>query len=134
MKYALAAIIAVLALNVATPANAHSTLVRCDPSVGATSSAPPYQIRCWFSEDLDARKSTTSVSAAGQRVDKGDAHVDLKAHNVREMVVTLDTARLGDGAYNVSWQTLSAEDGELGEANSSLKYERPRSLRRYPAQ
>lgn len=89
-------------------AAAHALLVRSDPPANAVLTAPPGEVRLWFSEAVTPGLSTAVVVDPGNHeVDNHDAHVN--PGNPQEIDVTLPP--LKPGQYVVAWVTVSAADG-----------------------
>jgi copper resistance protein C len=95
------------------PAAAHASLLRSSPARRAVLPQPPPRVELWFSERLEPAYSTVSVeSAAGARVDRGDAAVSADdAHRLSVSVPTLSA-----GEYLVRFRVLSV-DGHLVESS-----------------
>jgi copper resistance protein C len=90
----------------ATSATAHAFLDHAAPPVGSTVQRAPAQISLWFTQELEPAFSSAIVrNAAGQRVDKGNAHVD-RSDRMR-MQVSLKP--LPPGTYKVIWHVLSVD-------------------------
>jgi copper transport protein len=67
-----------------------------------------------FSERPDPKVSYIRVAdAQGQRIDKNDFAVT--GDHGRQAAVTLDTSKVKDGIYTVSWFTMSLDDGHIAE-------------------
>lgn len=97
---------------------AHAEIQRCEPAPGASLSAPPAEVRCWFTEELDPKGSALTVTdAAGNPVDRGDGGVDLNDPDRKQMAASLDPTRLKPGTYTVQWRARSAEDGHVAEGS-----------------
>jgi len=89
-------------------ASAHALLVRSDPAANAVLTAPPTEVRLWFSEPVTPGLSTAVVvNPSNHEVDNHDAHVN--PGNQQEIDVTLPV--LPPGQYVVAWVTVSATDG-----------------------
>jgi methionine-rich copper-binding protein CopC len=102
-------------------AAAAADLVQCDPPVGATLTSAPAQLRCTFSEALDTGQSKIQVSdAAGHRVDRNDAHVDLNDPTHTQLVVSLDPSKMKDGTYTVAWRSVSSAHNDAASGAFSL--------------
>ena len=105
------ALLILLLTGLALPAAAlaHANLVRAEPAMGAQLDRPPPRVRAWFTETLEAEFSSLEVlDASGARIDQGDSQVS--ADDPASMMVSLPPD-LPEGAYTVSWKTLSALDG-----------------------
>lgn len=90
-------------------ASAHAKLDRCQPAVGAASATAPTEVRCWFTEELDDKQSTLSVTDANnQRVDNGDGKVDLNDKEHKQVFTSVKS--LAQGVYKVSWKVVTPDD------------------------
>ncbi len=104
LSLALAAL-AVLAL--AEVAWAHAFPDHSEPRVGHAVSTPPSIVRVWFDGAIEPVFSTLRVeNADGERVDRGDAHVDPADDTLLEASVR----QLPKGTYQVTWSVV-ARDG-----------------------
>lgn len=91
-----------------SPVAAHAQLVTSTPAAGEVVPEPPTELRLTFSEAIEAGYTKAAVTdGAGAQIvapagepDPSDGHV---------LVVPLPA--LEDGAYTVTWRTLSAADG-----------------------
>ena len=93
---------------------AHAFPDHCDPRVGHTVDAAPAEVRIWFDGEIEPVFSKIRVeSASGQRVDKGDGHVDTKDKTL--LAASLQPG-LGTGKYRVYWSVI-ARDGHLTEGD-----------------
>ena len=91
-----------LVLGIAA-AGAHAFLDRAEPRVGSTVRAAPSEVSLSFTQNLEPRFSTVSVTdASGQRVDGGRPIVSGST-----MRVPLRGIR--PGTYRVSWRVLSVD-------------------------
>jgi copper resistance protein C len=91
-----------LVLGIAA-ASAHAFLDHAEPRVGSTVRAAPSQVSLSFTQNLEPRFSTVTVTdASGQRVDAGRPVVSGST-----MRVPLRGIR--SGTYRVSWRVLSVD-------------------------
>jgi copper transport protein len=91
-------------------AAAHALLRASDPADGASLDRAPRQVTLTFTERPEPRLSTVQVlDADGRQVDAGGA-VPV-AGNPLQLRVPLGA--LPDGAYTVSWRTVSRDDGHV---------------------
>ncbi len=101
--YRLAIICFALALP-AAGAQAHAFLDHASPLVGSTVSAPPHEVRLWFTQAIEPKFSAAQVrSSAGAVV--GTAHVD--PGDPKALVIPVRT--LAPGQYKVDWKVLSVD-------------------------
>jgi methionine-rich copper-binding protein CopC len=86
---------------------AHAFPYHSDPRVGETVAASPVIVRIWFDSELEPAFSNISVQdEKGQRVDKGDGHVDSSDNTLLEAGLPA----LRPGSYLVYWSVV-ARDG-----------------------
>jgi len=87
-------------------AYAHAQLRRAEPPVGGTVRGSPALVELTFSEALEPRFSTITVTdAAGTQVDKRDLHVVLG--DAKRLAVSLGA--VPPGAYTVVWHATSVD-------------------------
>jgi methionine-rich copper-binding protein CopC len=97
---------------------AHAFPDHSDPRVGHTVEAAPGTVRIWFDGDIEPVFSTLRVeNAGGQRVDKGDGHVDGRDKTLLEVSLP---AGLGAGKYRVFWSVI-ARDGHRTEGDYAFR-------------
>lgn len=99
---------ATLAISVlaAGHAQAHAFLDHASPAVGSAVPTSPPLITLWFTEHIEPAFSTVTVTnAAGQRVDRGDAHI--ASDNPGELELGLKP--LPPGTYTVHWHVVSVD-------------------------
>src|SRR6266702_658932 len=102
------------------PVLAHAYLDHADPPPGSTIAQAPMQLRLTFSEQVDSAFSQVHVlNARRETVDRGDSAV--AADDPRAMVVSVQPG-LPDGAYTVTWRTLSADDGHSESGAYTLTF------------
>jgi copper transport protein len=100
-----ALVAAVIGLT-AAPAFAHATLEGTDPGAGATVKQSPTQIKLSYSEPVEASLGAVRVyNSRADKVDVGEAHHP----NGKASVVAVDTPKLDDGLYVVTWRVISAD-------------------------
>jgi copper transport protein len=93
------------------PSSAHGYLIRTLPADGTLLERAPTRIQAWFSEPLEARFSTLTVSdSRNQPVDLPE--VGLSAVNRAQLVARLPPG-LPDGAYIVRLRGAFASDGHV---------------------
>lgn len=96
-----------------TMVGAHAFPDHSEPKVGATVSVVPTQVRIWFDGELEPEFSTLRVeNANGQRVDRGDGHVD----NSDPTLLEVNLPSLPSGTYRVTWSVI-ARDGHRTEGD-----------------
>jgi copper transport protein len=100
-----AVVAAVIGLT-AVPAFAHAVLEGTDPGAGATVKQSPKRITLSYSEPVEASLGAVRVyNSRADKVDVGDAHHP----NGKASVVAVDTPKLDDGLYVVTWRVVSAD-------------------------
>jgi methionine-rich copper-binding protein CopC len=100
-------LLACAALVAATgPVFAHAHLVTAQPATGSTVTTAPTEVVLSYTEGLEPKFSSIEVkSAAGAKVDKGDAH--LVGGDAKRFAVGLQT--LQPGTYTVVWHATSVD-------------------------
>lgn len=113
MKKLLALFVLVFALFSAPHiVSAHAIALACLPRFGITVTKVPAQLICQFSEPLLAGSGSMVVtSASGVRVDKNDTR--FYEDDAHTLVVSLDTPKLTQGIYTVTWQVTSTIDASV---------------------
>jgi methionine-rich copper-binding protein CopC len=102
----LGALIAATGPGFAPAALAHAYLSRAVPAVGSTVSAPPTEVDCFYTEELEPSFSTLEVQdASGKRVDAGNMHISPR--DAKEMVIGV--SHLEPGTYKVIWHAVSVD-------------------------
>ena len=77
----------------------------------------PSKIIISFSERPDPKVSYIQVlDSNNKRVDNNDFKITGQQHG-REAEVTLDTHKLTDGVYTISWLTMSSDDGHIAKGS-----------------
>src|SRR6266498_4061653 len=106
-----AALLAGLVLLLAAPAaSAHALLRSSDPSSGASLGKAPAKVTLTFTEPPDLTLSTVHVlDSSGKAVESGRA----KGVPGKPLVLEVPLGQLPNGAYTVSWRTVSRADGHL---------------------
>jgi len=86
----------------------HAELMASVPQKNAVLKTAPTEVAIDFSEELNATLSRIVVNdAKGQQVDKSDSHVDPS--DAKHLSVDLNP--VGAGTYQVTWTSVSADDG-----------------------
>lgn len=97
---------AILFYAIQSKAWAHAFLDHADPMVGSTVSAPPTQVKIWFTQNIEPVFSSVEVQdAQGQEVDKKDMHQDDK----NKSLLIVSVPPLPDGTYTVIWHVVSVD-------------------------
>ena len=112
MKQLFAAVLIAAAALIAitSTALAHAKLDHCLPATGGTSASSPAEVRCWFTEEIDTKQSTLAVTnSKNERVDNGDAKVDLNDKDHVQLFATLKPS-LPQDVYKVSWKAFTTDD------------------------
>ena len=107
-------IVALLAGSVlllaAPAASAHALLRSSDPSSGASLGKAPERVTLTFTEPPDLTLSTVHVlDSTGKAVESSKA----KGVPGKPLVLEVPLGQLANGAYTVSWRTVSRADGHL---------------------
>ena len=101
------------ALAVAAPAAAHAAYASSAPTFGEVLETAPDQIELRFTQQLFRREGANQIrierAAAGAAVSLGDVTID-NADRAAMRARVLEP--LSPGRYLVSWQNLSADDGD----------------------
>lgn len=93
------------------PTRAHGYLVRSIPQDRSAVSRSPTRVQIWFSEGLEPRFSSLTVSnQAGQRVDLGDGRV---VPGSRAQLAVRLPSNLPDGAYIATMRVAFTSDGHV---------------------
>ncbi len=97
-------------LAFAAPASAHALLRTSDPAAGAVLSTAPSQVIITFTEAPDPQLSSIQLlDSTGAVVSK--QHAEPVPGNPRQLRLALP--HLPDGAYTVTWRTVSKVDGHV---------------------
>jgi copper transport protein len=103
-------------LNIAYAHSLPVTEIPTANSIIKKGEALPSKVVIDFSERPDPNVSTMQVlNSRNERVDNGN-FVIIGDHN-REAMTALDTHKLTDGVYTVSWMTQSADDGHIARGS-----------------
>lgn len=102
-----------------SPAYGHANPVSYSPSANAViisqqqeNESLPDKVVILFSERPEPKVSYIHVTnSKNERVDNNDFKITGK--NDREATVTLDTSKLSNGVYTISWLVLSRDDGHI---------------------
>src|SRR6266545_3640856 len=107
---AVALLAGVVLLLAAPAASAHALLRSSDPSSGASLGKAPEKVTLTFTEPPDLTLSTVHVlDSTGRAVESGRA----KGVPGKPLVLEVPLGQLPNGAYTVSWRTVSRADGHL---------------------
>lgn len=94
----------------AAPARRHMRLLRSTPGADTTVAASPDAIRLWFSEAVDARGSSVTLTAAGSGA---VALAPLTREPAKDAPLVARLVKpVGAGAYTVTWKGMS-RDGHV---------------------
>lgn len=104
------AALAAAALGIASPALAHTHLVKSDPKAGAVLHTGPKSITLTFSERLVPAFSKFSVAMPAHKMDV--AVKTVVSPDGKRIVGTLPD-RLGNGDYRVTWTAASADGHKM---------------------
>src|SRR6266498_5803299 len=107
---AVALLAGVVLLLAAPAASAHALLRSSDPTSGASLGKAPEKVTLTFTEPPDLTLSTVHVlDSTGRAVESGRA----KGVPGKPLVLEVPLGQLPNGAYTVSWRTVSRADGHL---------------------
>jgi copper transport protein len=99
---------------------AHAQLVASSPGAGSSVEAPPDELRLIFSEPLEDQVTSLDIADnSGARLLDRVGSVDPD-DRFALVVDGAELADLADGAYTVTWRTLSAADGHTAEGSFSF--------------
>lgn len=99
--------------------SAHAIAMACLPRMGINVTRVPEQVLCQFNEPLVPSKILMMVTdAKGTRVDKNDTH--FYEDDNYTLVVSLDTAKVTQGIYTVTWKVTDTLD--QGETSSTFQF------------
>jgi methionine-rich copper-binding protein CopC len=105
-----------IVLTSAARLDAHAFIQQAEPGVGSTVQASPGEVKIRFTEKIEPAFSKIQVfAAAGEEVDKRDAHLDRS--DPATLIVSLP--KLGTGTYKVVWRVVSI-DTHVTEGNFSF--------------
>lgn len=114
-----------------SPAYGHANPVSYSPSANAViisqqqeNESLPDKVVILFSERPEPKVSYIHVTnSKNERVDNNDFKITGK--NDREAIVTLDTSKLSNGVYTVSWLVLSRDDGHITKGSYVFNIQSP---------
>ena len=114
-----------------SPAYGHANPVSYSPSANAViisqqqeNESLPDKVVILFSERPEPKVSYIHVTnSKNERVDNNDFKITGK--NDREATVTLDTSKLSNGVYTVSWLVLSRDDGHITKGSYVFNIQSP---------
>ncbi len=90
---------------------AHSFVDHCTPEAGSTVPQAPQELRCTFTDPIDAKQTVLAVfDAKNNQIDNKDVKADPSDPDGKTVVETLNNAKMTGGLYTVKWSTVS-EDG-----------------------
>ncbi len=96
---------------------AHADYDRSLPAAGATIPRAPERVEIWFTQQLFRREGANVIEVrdrSGARADTGDLVLDERDRT--HLTIGLAPG-LPPGSYAVSWQTLSAVDGDTARGS-----------------
>ena len=86
-------------------ASAHAFLKTATPAVGSTIATAPGEVRIDFTEGVEPKFSSISVTdAQGARVDDGQVHLEQG-----DTHLAVGLKRLAPGSYTVSWRATATD-------------------------
>src|SRR5262245_46539670 len=96
---------------------AHASPMLYEPAASAVLEQPPQRIRIQFSERLEAKASSITVFAPDGSPAQGD---DGAPDPSDPRVFSVSVRNAGTGAYTVSWQVVSRDDGHFTKGGYSF--------------
>lgn len=116
-------LLAVVVAAGATPerASAHAAFVGAEPTAGGRAEAAPRQVVLSFTEPLNGRLSRIELEALSTGKAVKTANLTAERSRLSVQPVT----QLADGAYRVTWHTVSALDGHALEGTYSFGVRAP---------
>ncbi len=116
-------LLAVVVAAGATPerASAHAAFVGAEPTAGGRAEASPRQVVLSFTEPLNGRLSRIELEALSTGKAVKTANLTAERSRLSVQPVT----QLADGAYRVTWHTVSALDGHALEGTYSFGVRAP---------
>jgi methionine-rich copper-binding protein CopC len=91
--------------------SAHAEPERAEPPMSGVVHESPKTVEIWFGEEIAKGTTAEVYGPGGQRVDTGNAEIDLFDPERKHLTVSLKPS-LTDGTYEVRWSSISAEDGD----------------------
>ncbi len=103
-----------LALPFVGPAEAHSSLVRSEPSPGALLDATPAMIVLEFNEELDPSFSSVQLlDSKNQVIEPGPGQIEPQSR----LIMRLPLLELPKDSYTAVWKVRSAVDGHVTQGS-----------------
>jgi hypothetical protein len=96
-------VLPILAVGLATAAQAHAFLQHASPAAGATPATPPREVSLEFSEPLSAAFSGVTVTDASGK------DVEAAPPTVTGTLVKVALKPLAPGVYRVAWHAVSVD-------------------------
>lgn len=99
-------IVGALLLTLTTRSWAHAFLDHAEPKVGSTVTAPPTEVKIWYTQELEPAFSSVQVTdAQGRELDKKDVRLDAQDKSL--LIVSVPP--LAAGTYTVTWHVVSVD-------------------------
>jgi methionine-rich copper-binding protein CopC len=111
ISFAVIAATLVLGIFSAARVSAHAELDRSNPEAKSTVQGSPTLVEIWFTEEIAEGSKIEVVDATGKSATAADAKLDLFDPDRKHLTVEL-LPNLPNGAYTVTWTSISAEDGD----------------------
>lgn len=103
-------------LTLPAPVRGHAEIETASPPPGGTVTSLPPAMVLTFSEEVRPGAVSVQVTGpGGDRVDQGDAAVDLA--DPERVTVRVSLFAGGPGEYGVHWETISNIDGDAAEGD-----------------
>lgn len=91
--------------------SAHAELDRSNPKADSIVKGSPKLVEIWFTQEITEDSKIEVVDGAGKSATSAEAKLDLFDPDRKHLTVEL-LPNLPNGAYTVTWTSVSAEDGD----------------------
>lgn len=91
--------------------SAHAELDRSNPKADSIVKGSPKLVEIWFTQEITEGSKIEVVDGAGKSATSAEAKLDLFDPDRKHLTVEL-LPNLPNGAYTVTWTSVSAEDGD----------------------
>jgi copper transport protein len=111
------------ALALPALAEAHAAYLRSEPGAGAVVSQSPTRVDIWFTQDLFRRAGENRIEIRGPDGEVVPATEPIVDDDDRRHLWVEVLGDLAPGTYQVSWRSLSSEDGDSDEGEFEFTYD-----------
>ncbi|MBP8001375.1 MAG: copper resistance protein CopC/CopD [Chloroflexi bacterium] len=102
-------VVIVTTLSTTRPVSAHAALLRSEPGENAILSAPPTEVRLWFTEPISPQFSGAQLlDTEGTRLE-----IHLATDETQNNLLIIGLPPIEDGVYSVLWRVHSTADGHF---------------------